>query len=70
MWHRPHALRALRAAAAPRAAISSNGAALRSFASLPSWATVDPQKLSGAHPGEGFNLGACFCHFRVSVTVW
>jgi 1-pyrroline-5-carboxylate dehydrogenase len=26
------------------------------MASLPSWATVDPVTLSGANPGQGFNL--------------
>lgn len=33
-------------------------AAARAFSSIPSWATIDPVKLSGDHPGEGFNLGA------------
>lgn len=26
------------------------------MSSLPSWATVDPNKISGQHPGQGFNL--------------
>lgn len=28
----------------------------RALSSLPSWATIDPVKLSGEHPGEGLNL--------------
>lgn len=56
MWRRPSSVRAL-AQLQSAAARSSSGSALRSFSSIPSWATVDPTKMSGAHPGEGFNLG-------------
>lgn len=31
-------------------------AAARALSSLPSWATIDPVRLSGAHVGEGLNL--------------
>jgi 1-pyrroline-5-carboxylate dehydrogenase len=55
MWRRPSSVRAL-AQLQSAAARSSSGSALRGFSSIPSWATVDPTKISGAHPGEGFNL--------------
>ncbi|TMW63749.1 hypothetical protein Poli38472_002690 [Pythium oligandrum] len=43
----------------PRNAVSTTRQvtlARRHMASLPSWATVDPVKVSGANPAEGFNL--------------
>lgn len=53
-------LRASPSALARLGAPQRRAAALRAFSSLPSWATVDPVKLSGAHPAEGFNLGEAF----------